>query len=205
MENVDERREQRRLLRSVELDPREDRFELGEPTPRRHLGTSKTGLSPPQDRMQRRVLQELRRTPLDPRVWRLAELASKLFDKPGLADAGLPDNQDKLPFTRAGAFPTAGQDTDVLFAADERRRKPGALPPTPAAYAQNPIERHRRRDALEFVRALVFNDEESGDLPLDGRSDEYGARLGGGLNTRRNIGRFAEYLASGVNDDGTSV
>src|SRR5271166_5559540 len=155
--------------------------------------------------MQRRILQELRRTPFDPRVWRLAELRSKLFDQPGLADAGLADNQHELPFARASAFPAAGQDDDVLFAADERRQKPGALPAASAAYAQYPIERHWRRDPLELVRALVLNDEEPGDLPLDGRSDQHGSRLGCGLNSRGNIGRFPEHLACGVDDDGAAL
>jgi len=41
-------------------------------------------------------------------VWRLAELRSKLFDQPGLANAGLADNHHKLPFPGAGAFPAAG-------------------------------------------------------------------------------------------------
>ena len=57
----------------------------------------------------------------------------------------------------------------VLFAADERSEQPGALPAASAAYAQYPIERHWRRDALELVRALVLDDEEPGGLPLDGR------------------------------------
>src|SRR6516164_4585054 len=112
--------------------------------------------------MQRRILQQLRRTPFDPRVWRVAELPSKLLDQPRLADAGLADNHHELPFPRSGAFPAAGQDADVLFAANERREKPGALPAASAAYAQYPIERHWRRDALELVRALVLDDEEPG-------------------------------------------
>ena len=134
-------------------------------------------------------------------MWRPAELRSKLFDQPGLADAGLADNQHELPFARAGTFPAAGQDADVLFAADERREKPGALPAASAAYAQYPIERHWRRDALELVRALVLNDEEPGDLPLDGRRDQHGSRLGCSLNSRGNIRRFPEHLACGIDDD----
>ena len=64
--NVEERRDQRRKLHSIELDVREDRFELGEPPLRRNLSTSKPSPSPAQDRMQRRILQQLRRTPFDP-------------------------------------------------------------------------------------------------------------------------------------------
>src|SRR6516164_4175384 len=64
--NVDERRDQRRMRRGVELDVREDRFELGEAPLRRNLGTAKPSPSPAQERMQRRILQQLRRTPFDP-------------------------------------------------------------------------------------------------------------------------------------------
>src|SRR5215472_12400929 len=117
------------------------------------------------------------------------------MDQSGLADAGLADNHYELPFPRAGAFPAADQDADVLFAADERRKKPGALPAAAAAYAQYPIERHWRRDALELVRALVLDDEEPGGLSLDGRRDQHGSRLGCSLNSRGNIGCFPEYLA----------
>ena len=54
------------------------------------------------------------------------------------------------------------------------------------------------------MRALVLNDEQPGDLPLDGRSDQHGSGLGCSLNARGNIGRFAEHLAGGVDDDGTA-
>ena len=151
--------------------------------------------------MQRRILQQLRRTPFDPRVRRLAELCAKFFNQPGLADAGLADDEHELPFARAGPFPAAGQDAKVLLAADERRENPGAFPAASAAHAHDAIERHRSRDALQLMRALVLNDEQPGDLPLDGRGDQNCSRLRGRLNSRGNVGRFPEHFAGGVDDD----
>src|SRR6516225_9986464 len=151
--------------------------------------------------MQWRILQELRGTPFDPCVRRMAEPRSKLFDQPGLANAWLPDDQQELPFARAGPFPAAGQDAEVLLAADERRENPRALSAADAAHAHDAIERHRIWDALEFMRALVLDDEEPGDLPLDGRGDQNGSRLGRGLNSGGNVGRFPEHLAGRVDND----
>ena len=54
------------------------------------------------------------------------------------------------------------------------------------------------------MRALVLNDEEPGDLPLDGRGDQHGSRLGRSLNSRGNVGRFPEHLAGRVDDDGAA-
>jgi hypothetical protein len=54
------------------------------------------------------------------------------------------------------------------------------------------------------VRTLVLNDEQPGDLPLDGRSDQHGSRLGCGLNPRGDIGRFPKHFAYRVDDDGAT-
>ncbi len=53
------------------------------------------------------------------------------------------------------------------------------------------------------MRALVFGDEQPGRLPLHGRGDQHGPRLGGGLHARRDIRRLAEHFAGRVDDDGT--
>ena len=57
---------------------------------------------------------------------RLGQLAAKLFDQPGLADAGLADNQDKLPVARESALRAARKDGEVVFATDKRGEEPGA-------------------------------------------------------------------------------
>ena len=57
----------------------------------------------------------------------LGQLAAKLFDQPGLADAGLAGDQDKLPLARESALRAARKDGEVVFATDKRGEEPGAL------------------------------------------------------------------------------
>ena len=137
-------------------------------------------------------------------MWPLGQLAAKLFNQPGFADAGLTDNQDELSVARKSAFRAASQDCEVLFAADERGEKPGASSAPSAAYPQDAIKRYWRRSSPELMGALVFNDEQPSDLPQDRRSDQHSPRLGRCLNSRGNVGGLAEHLAVVVDDDGTA-
>ena len=54
------------------------------------------------------------------------------------------------------------------------------------------------------MQALILNEEQPGDLTLDGRGDEHCPGLRGGLNARGDVGRFAEDFAGGVGDDGAA-
>src|ERR1700735_5159315 len=90
-------------------------------------------------------------------MWPLGQLAAKLFNQSGFADAGLADNQDELSGASKGALRAASQDCEILFAADERGEKPSASSPPSAAYPQDAIERDWRRSALELMGALVLN------------------------------------------------
>ena len=63
--------------------------------------------------MQRRVLQQLRRSPFDPCVPLVGQLAAKLFKQPGLADPGFADDQDELPVARKSAFRATSQSSEV--------------------------------------------------------------------------------------------
>src|ERR1700733_4225936 len=131
----------------------------------------------------------------------LPKPCAKLFDEARLADAGFADDRHELSFAGASAFPAAVDHTKVLRTADERREEPRALPPASPAHAQNAIERNWRRRALELMRAPVLNEEQAGDLPLDGRSDQYGSWLGSGLDACGDIRRLPEYLTGGIDDD----
>ena len=202
--NVDQRRKQGSVLRGIELDLHEDQFDLRQTPLRRYLRTPEPGAAPFDDWVQRRVLQELRRTPFDPGARGFAKPGVKLFDQPGLADAGLAADQDELSFARTSALPAPGENSEVLLAADKGRGNPGALPAASAAYAQDAIERHWRRYALELMRAPVLRNEKPGHLPLNRRSDQHGARLGHRLNTRGDIGRLAEHFARRVDDYGAA-
>ena len=65
------------------------------------------------DRVQRRILQELRRRPFDPGVRRLAERRAELLDEPRLADAGLADDQYELALAIARPLPAPAQQRRV--------------------------------------------------------------------------------------------
>ena len=93
-------------------------------------------------------------------MWPLGQLAAKLFNQSGFADAGLTDNQDELSGASKSVFRAASQDCEILFAADERGEKPGASSAPSAACPQDAIEIHWRKGALELMGALVLNDEQ---------------------------------------------
>jgi hypothetical protein len=134
----------------------------------------------------------------------IAEARSKLLDQPGLADAWLANDEQKLPFAGAGPFPPAGEHVKVILASDELRDNSRAGSAAAATWAHDAIERDRKRNSLKFMRALVLNDEEPSDLPLDVRGDQNCSRLGCCLNPRGNVGYFAEHLATRVDDDGAA-
>src|SRR3984885_7640653 len=134
-------------------------------------------------------------------MWPLGQLAAKLFNQSGFADAGLADNQDELSGASKGALRAASQDCEILFAADERGEKPSASSPPSAAYPQDAIERDWHRSALELMGALVLDDELPSNLPQDRRSDQHCPRLGCCLNSRGNVGGLTETLAGRLHDD----
>ena len=136
-------------------------------------------------------------------MWPLGQLAAKLFNQPGFADAGLADNQDELSGASESAFRAASQDCEVFFAADETGEKPSASSAPSAAYPHDAIKRYWHRSSLELMGALVLNDEQPSNLPQDCRSDQHSPRLGRCLNSRGNVGGLAEHLAVVV-DDGTA-
>ena len=94
--DVDQRRKERRMFGGIDADQHERVFEVGQALPRRRLGVSETLAPPFGDRVQRRVLQELRRRPFDPGVRRLAEARVELLDQPRFADAWLADDLHEL-------------------------------------------------------------------------------------------------------------
>ena len=79
--NVDQRREQGRVFGRVEADQPQSVLEVGETPLVGRVGAAKTQSAPFGDRMQRRVLQELRGGPFDPGVRRLGEFCAELLDQ----------------------------------------------------------------------------------------------------------------------------
>ena len=131
-----------------------------------------------------------------------AELRMELLDEPRLAEAGLADDQHELAFARAGALPAARSRSRV-----PPRGRRRALAP-----ARRPFGRRRWRErcdkswtglrhALEFVRALLLDDEEPRHLSLHVQGDEDRAGLGRSLHPRGDVRRVAEHFAAGFYDD----
>ncbi|HEY4807372.1 MAG TPA: hypothetical protein VIH81_06465 [Roseiarcus sp.] len=69
--------------------------------------------------MQRRILQQLRRRPLDPGVQGLAQAAVKLHHQPGFAQAGLASDQRELALALVRALPAPGEKIEFLLTPDE--------------------------------------------------------------------------------------
>ena len=80
-------------------------------------------------------------------MWPLAYPAPKLLNQPGLADAGLADDQDELPFAGESVLRAASQDAEVLLTADKRRGNPRSFSAPSAAYPYDAIG--ASLDALE--------------------------------------------------------
>ena len=132
--DVEQRREQGRIFGRVETDQPQSVLEIGEFLPVGRVGAAVAQPSPFGERVQRRVLQELRGGPLDPGVRRLGEFCAELLDQARLADAGLADDLDELAFAFERARPAAHEQGKLVLAADQRRQNPrAAAPPPPLA------------------------------------------------------------------------
>jgi hypothetical protein len=110
------------MFRGVETDQLQRAFEIGEALIGGKLRAEPLA-APFGERMQGRVLQELRRGPFDPGVRRLPETGAKLLDEPRFADPRLADDQRELAFARARTLPAPPQKIELFLAPDERRRR----------------------------------------------------------------------------------
>ena len=117
-EDIDQGREQRRTFGWIQADQPQCVFKVRETLFGRQVRAEAVA-APFGDRMQRRILQQLRRRPFDPGVRRVGEFAAKLLDQTRLADAGLTDNQRELALAFVRALPAPGEKTELLLAPDE--------------------------------------------------------------------------------------
>ena len=85
----------------VELHLRKRLLEIGEAFLHRDLGAAEAEPAPLGERVERRILQQLRRRPLDPAMRGLAEPGAELVDEPRLADAGFANDLHELAFAAA--------------------------------------------------------------------------------------------------------
>jgi hypothetical protein len=112
------------------------------------------------------------------------------------ADAGLADDQHHLTFTLERAIPSIHQRAQFVLAPDERGQATGRSrrveTPARSARLDDPINLDRTLDTLERLRATILDYEQARDQPMRGVGDCDGARFGGGVYARRDIGRIAE-------------
>ena len=141
--NVEQWREQGRVLARLDPEQSQSVFQFGKALLGGHIGAAEPQSAPFGDRMEGRVLEELRGAPFDPGMRRLSEPGTKLIDEPRLADAGFTDDLDELTLARASPLPAAREQVQLLFAADERRRRPPAGTPTAAARANDAVQSDR--------------------------------------------------------------
>ena len=196
--DVDKRRNERRMFGGIETDQLQCVLEIGEALARGRVGVAETLAAPFGDRVQRRILQQLRRREFGPGVRRLAEARVKLLDEPRLADPGLADDLHELSLTGPRALPAPRQEVKLLRTPHQRGWRSRAAAPPAAARAHDAIKRHRRRHALERVRADVLGDEQPGDLALHGCGGDDRTRIGHALRTGGDIRRLAEHFARRV-------
>ena len=132
--DLDERREQGRVFCRVEADQAQRAFEIGEALFGRRV-RAKTLPAPFGDRVQRRVLQELRGAPLDPGVRRFVKARVELLDEPRLAEPRFANNQHELALAGQSALPAARE----RWPTPPRGRRTGSAP------ALRPCGRRRSR------------------------------------------------------------
>ena len=106
--DIDQRRDQRRIFGCVEADEPKRILEVGE-APVGRLIPAEALAAPFDDRVQGRVLQELRRREFDKGVGRLPKRRAKLLDQTRLADAGFADDERELARAAARPLPAARQ------------------------------------------------------------------------------------------------
>ena len=188
-------------IRRRRARPSRARFELGEALFAGDFDAAEARAAPVRDRMQRRVLQQLRGSPLDPGMRRLRQPGAELLDQPRFAEARFADDQRELPFAAARTFPATREDIELLAAADQRGRRARTAPPAAAAGAHDAVELRLFGHSLQLMLALVLGDEQFGDLAVHAGRDRDFPRRGGALHARGDVGRLAIDLAGGVHYD----
>src|SRR5262249_50645227 len=115
----------------------------------RRFGTAESLAAPFGNRVQRRVLQELRTSPFDPTMRRhLEQPGVKFLDQAGFTDARFADDQHQLPFALLRPLPAPIQHGDFFFAPDERREVPLPRAAPAAARPYKPEQRYRLGQTL---------------------------------------------------------
>src|SRR4029453_16331141 len=97
-----------------------------------------------------------------------AQIFLQLFEETRLADSCLTGDEDQLSFPLLDQLPARLQRPALVLASDEgrqppRRRRGEAI--AHAAWPHDAVHADRLGDALQRLRATVFDVEQSGDQP----------------------------------------
>ena len=158
--------------------------------------------------MKRSVLQELAAAGFDPGMRRLGQPGAEFLGQARFAQAALAGNQDQLALAVARAIPARQDLRQFVVASDQGRRlvpRHAVQAPAPARGPHHAVEHQRFGDALEALRALVLDDEQTGGGPLHRRRNQHPAGLRHRLHARRHIGHFAEDVGAVGQDDQTRM
>ena len=194
------------------FDRASKRFELGQPRFRHVLAAQARGvLELGNEGMERARLMVRRAEIAQPRVRLARRLLQHRLRQTRFADAGFADQHHHPALAGLGLLPAALQQRQFLVAADERgqvspvQRLEAALG---GALAHHPRGRHRRAQALELDGAQIRVLEQTAGQPPRARRDHHRARLGQGLQPRREVRRLADHrlflrgaLADQIADD----
>jgi hypothetical protein len=115
-----------------------------------------------------------------------------------------PGDQRELAIAFQRALPAPCEMVERLLATDERCECARSAAP-PSACAHDAVERHRRRCALERMRAPFLGDEQARDLMVDIRRHDDRAGLRERLNPCGVVWRLAKDFARCVDDQGPRV
>ena len=189
----------RRIFVGVEADEPKRVLEVSE-TPVGRLIRAEALSAPFGDRVQRRILQQLRGRQFDKGVRHLPKRRAKLLDEARLADAGLADDERELALAIADPLPAPPKLAELFLAPDQGRQLPGADAP-PAARALDAKEGRRLGRAFQRMRAAILGDEQAGQLTVNTGGDQHRSRIGKCLYASGDVGRVAEHLAHRLDDD----
>src|SRR5262249_32966831 len=175
--NVEQWGKYRGTLHRVELDQRESVLQVCKPPLRRQVGAAEALASPLSDRMQWRVLQELRAAPFDPGVRDLAQPGMKLLDQPRLPQPRLADDQHQVPVALPAPLPAPPPPGGFFLAADKRSEMALSRAASAPTGSYKLEQRHRLRHAFQVMGPALFRHKQSSDLALHTRGNHDSARL----------------------------
>ena len=145
-------------------------------------------------------------------MWRVRDLLVETLNEARLPNSSFAHDQHHLSLALARLIPAVQEETQFVFATDERCQPVGGCGREPPARSTRPdyaVKSNRMLNSLERLRPLVLNREQSGDEMMHGRGYQDRVGRGGGLHPRGDVRHVAEHIralaAALVDDDRAAV